>query len=145
MSYQIVLREGITGGFVGPVIKQAVEIKGDHTGASVMHSTLKPDSKADYNTLAGDAPAKDITQLVELLRGQLSELPTEKPIGSQDIYGQDISLTFLSEDFQWSNGGPEGCSQGESSVQATQEQKDRFKELVSLVKGTGQQFAVSSQ
>ncbi|RCH78018.1 hypothetical protein CU098_007308, partial [Rhizopus stolonifer] len=55
MSFQIVLREGITGGFVGPVIKQAVEINGDPSGVNVMHSTLKPDTKADYNTLSGGA------------------------------------------------------------------------------------------
>ncbi|CAO3668548.1 unnamed protein product [Rhizopus stolonifer] len=141
MSFQIVLREGITGGFVGPVIKQAVEINGDPSGVNVMHSTLKPDTRADYNTLSGGASFEEVSSLFGLLKDQLSRLPTEQPVGSQDIYGQDISITFLTEDFQWSNGGPEGCSQGESSVQATPEQKEIFKELVSLIKGIGQQFA----
>lgn len=41
-------------------------------------------------------------------------------------------------------GGPEGCSQGESQVQASPEQKEKFKELVNLVKGLGQQYAVTA-
>lgn len=41
-------------------------------------------------------------------------------------------------------GGPEGCSQGgKSSVKATSEDKEKFKELVSLLKGIGEQFAIS--
>lgn len=42
-------------------------------------------------------------------------------------------------------GGPEGCSQGESQTQATPEQKEKFKELVDIVKGLGQQYAVTAQ
>lgn len=42
-------------------------------------------------------------------------------------------------------GGEGGCSQGESSVQATPEQKEKFKELVDIVKGLGQQYAVTAQ
>lgn len=45
-----------------------------------------------------------------------------------------------------SAGGPEGCSQGgESSVKATPEQVEKFKELVDVVKGLGQQYAVTAQ
>lgn len=42
-------------------------------------------------------------------------------------------------------GGPEGCSQGESNTQATPEQKEKFKELVDIVKGLGQQYAIAAQ
>jgi hypothetical protein len=38
------------------------------------------------------------------LKEKLSELPTEEPVGSEDIYGQDIGLMFFTDDFQWSNG-----------------------------------------
>jgi hypothetical protein len=38
------------------------------------------------------------------LKSQLSSLPTEQPVGSEDIYGQDISISFFTDDFQWSNG-----------------------------------------
>lgn len=82
---------------------------------------------------------------MEQIKNQLQQLPTEEPVGSQDIYGQDVSISFFSDDFQWSNGGPEGCSQGESSTQATPEQKEKFKELVDIVKGLGQQYAVTAQ
>ncbi|KAG0744925.1 hypothetical protein G6F57_008902 [Rhizopus arrhizus] len=144
MSFQIILREGITGGFAGPVVKQVVDIKGDSTGASIMQSTLKANSKTDYHTLAGSASIDDLSYLLQLLKSQLSSLPTEQPVGSEDIYGQDISISFFTDNFQWSNGGPEGCSQGgKSSVKATSEDKEKFKELVSLLKGIGEQFAIS--
>ncbi|KAL9540174.1 hypothetical protein PS6_010884 [Mucor atramentarius] len=143
-QFQVVLREGIVGGFAGPTVKQVVDIKGDNNGATVMHATLKPESKNDYHTQSGGASIEELSSLLDTLKQQLQELPTEQPIGSQDIYGQDISLSFFSDDFQWSNGGPEGCSQGESQVQATPEQKEKFKELVNMVKGLGQQYAVTA-
>lgn len=103
------------------------------------------------------------------MKQELQALPTEEPVGSEDIYGQDISLSFFSDDFQWSNGtrkkkkiqtnktifiniflliktgGPEGCSQGESKQQASPEQKEKFKELVDIVKGLGEQYAIAVQ
>lgn len=42
-------------------------------------------------------------------------------------------------------GGPEGCTQGESKQQASPEQKEKFKELVSVVKGLGEQYAITVQ
>ncbi|CAO3618826.1 unnamed protein product [Mucor hiemalis] len=145
MSFQVVLREGITGGFAGPTVKEVVDIKGDNSGATIMQASLKPSSKTDYNTQAGGASYEDLSGLLEQIKNQLQQLPTEEPVGSQDIYGQDISISFFSDDFQWSNGGPEGCSQGESNTQATPEQKEKFKELVDIVKGLGQQYAIAAQ
>lgn len=108
-----------------------------------------------------------MNSFLELLKQELQALPTEEPQGSEDIYGQDISLSFFSDDFQWSNGtykqikrknlflltcfffkkkgGPEGCTQGESKQQASPEQKEKFKELVSVVKGLGEQYAITVQ
>jgi hypothetical protein len=40
---------------------------------------------------------------------------------------------------------PEGCSEGESSIQATDEQKKTFRELVDLVTYVGQQYAITVQ
>ncbi|CEG69077.1 hypothetical protein RMATCC62417_05218 [Rhizopus microsporus] len=144
MSFQIVLREGIRGGFVGPTTRYAVQIQGDKSGATVTQSTLKPDSRTDYNTMAGGASFEDLANLVQTLKDQLSKLPTEQPPGSEDIYDLDTSIIFACDDFEWCNGGPGGCAQGQSSVQATEEQKEKFKELVELLKGVGQNFAVSA-
>lgn len=48
--------------------------------------------------------SEQLSSLLDTLKQQLQFLPTEEPVGSQDIYGQDISLSFFSDDFQWSNG-----------------------------------------
>ncbi|KAI9473751.1 MAG: hypothetical protein EXX96DRAFT_487566 [Benjaminiella poitrasii] len=141
MAFQVVLREGIVGGFAGPTIKHVVDIKGDDTGATIMQASLKPESKTDYHTQSGGASIEQIASILDTLKQQLQTLPTEEPTGSEDIYGQDISLSFFSDDFQWSNGGSEGCSQGESAVKATPEEKEKFKELVNLVKGLGREYA----
>ena len=67
------------------------------------------------------------------LESILKDLPTESPPGSQDIYGVDTSIAFQSGDFMWFNGGPAGCGGGESSVQATNEEKEKFKRAVAIV------------
>ncbi|KAG6835244.1 hypothetical protein H0H93_003580, partial [Arthromyces matolae] len=61
------------------------------------------------------------------------ELPTEFPPGSEDIYGLDTSIAWGSEDLEWVNGGPQGCGGGPSEVQATDEQKAKFKRAVDIV------------
>ncbi|KAI7904648.1 uncharacterized protein BX663DRAFT_503079 [Cokeromyces recurvatus] len=141
MAFQVVLREGIVGGFAGPTVKQIIDLKGDDTGASIMQASLKAESKTDYHTKSGGVSIEQISNVLDTLKQKLQTLPTEEPVGSEDIYGQDISLSFFSDDFQWSNGGPEGCCHGESSVKATPEQKEEFKKLVNLVKSLGQEFA----
>ncbi|KAL0089234.1 hypothetical protein F4703DRAFT_1926019 [Phycomyces blakesleeanus] len=144
-TFQVVLRQGITGGIVGPVTEQVVEIRGDHNTASILHANLQPGSKTDYVTQTGNVSTQELQDALLILRNQLAELPLEEPTGSQDIYGQDVSIGFFSNDFQWQNGGPEGCNQGESSVQATPEQKEKFKALVKLVVGLGEQHALTAQ
>ena len=57
----------------------------------------------------------------------------ESPPGSEDIYGQDTSIAFGSEELQWHNGGPQGCGGGNSSEKATVEQKERFKRAVEII------------
>jgi hypothetical protein len=61
------------------------------------------------------------------------ELPTEQPPGSEDIYGQDTSIAFGSDDLEWVNGGPAGCGSGVSAVQATEVQKAKFRRAVEIV------------
>ena len=48
--------------------------------------------------------SEDLSSIIQLLKEKLSDLPTEEPIGSEDIYGQDIGLMFFTDYFQWSNG-----------------------------------------
>ncbi|KAI8330457.1 hypothetical protein BC941DRAFT_456746 [Chlamydoabsidia padenii] len=143
--FQIVLREGITGGFVGPTIKQVVEIRGDDAGASILHANLKTSSKSDYTTQTGSLAPEQVQTLTRSLKDALAQLPIETPPGSEDIYGLDTSISFMSDDFQWQNGGPEGCGGGISDVQASPEQKQAFQTLVQSLVGTGQQFAVQAQ
>ena len=71
--------------------------------------------------------------LVNELYGILKKLPTENPPGSQDIYGLDTSIAWLSEDLQWINGSPEGCGGGSSSVQPSEDEKAKFKRAVDIV------------
>lgn len=80
--------------------------------------------------LAHDQSSKD---LVDELHSILKSLPVESPPGSQDIYGLDTSIAFGSEDLMWINGGPQGCGGGESEVQATEEDKVKFRRAVEIV------------
>ena len=129
---------GITGGFVPPTPSAIVTITGVPTQnllnitaavrpkgtPSLQDAVPKPISAQDAHTAA----------LVSELRDILQSLPTESPPGSQDIYGMDTSIAFGCDDFMWQNGGPQGCGGGESSVQATDEQKAKFKRAVEIVK-----------
>lgn len=67
------------------------------------------------------------------LHGILKEIPTEQPPGSEDIYGLDTSIAWQSDDLEWYNGGPQGCGGGQSFVQATAEDKAKFKRAVEIV------------
>lgn len=69
------------------------------------------------------------------LKDLLKQLPVESPPGSQDIYGLNTSIAWMSDDLQWYNGGPEGCGGGQSEVQADEEHKVKFKRAVEIVNG----------
>lgn len=71
--------------------------------------------------------------MVEELEGILKTIPVESPPGSEDIYGLDTSIMWGSNDLQWSNGGPQGCTGGTSDVKATEEDKKKFNRAVEIV------------
>ena len=75
----------------------------------------------------------DTPKLVDELHGILKSIPTEQPPGSEDIYGLDTSIAWGSDDLMWCNGGPQGCGGGQSYVQATDEDKVKFKRAVEIV------------
>jgi hypothetical protein len=41
--------------YLHTIYRQFVQVQGDSNGASITQSTLKPDSKTDYNTFGGGA------------------------------------------------------------------------------------------
>ncbi|KAI8149526.1 hypothetical protein BJV82DRAFT_662822 [Fennellomyces sp. T-0311] len=141
-EFQLILREGITGGFAPPTVRKHIEIKGDSaSGATLLHANLQPGSKTDYVTQTGAVSTEQIFILLQTVKAQLQELPTEDPVGSEDIYGLDTSILFYADGFQWGNGGREGCVGGESTRQATDEQKQTFAALVELISNFGAQHA----
>lgn len=71
--------------------------------------------------------------MVDELHGILKTLPTEKPPGIQDIYGLDVGIQWGSDDLEWANVGPTGCGGGYSEVQATDEQRVKFKRAVEIL------------
>ncbi|KAI8377579.1 uncharacterized protein BYT42DRAFT_546254 [Radiomyces spectabilis] len=136
-SFSLVLREGISGGFKGPQLREHIQIENVDNGVAVMHALPASDPQDGFTTMSGTiADKQDLHSFVAGLEKTLQMLPVESPEGSEDIYGEDISIAFYSSetDFQWRNGGPDGCGGGESSVKATPEQKQIFRELVSTIR-----------
>lgn len=128
---------GITGGFAPPTPSAIYTITGTPSQPSWnITAAVRPDGTPSLQdeqrkTLAAtDASA---TALVSELHAILKDLPTEQPPGSEDIYGLDTSIAFGSDDLMWMNGGPAGCGGGTSAVQATAEEKTKFKRAVKIV------------
>ncbi|KAG9287431.1 hypothetical protein G9A89_023803 [Geosiphon pyriformis] len=143
MSFHVQLTEGIVGGFKPPTIRRVIEIDGDQNGGFVAHSTLQ--GRDQYKVQNGEVSSQELNALVSDLRSTLSFLPTEFPHGGEDIYGYDTSIHIQTEDgFEWRNGGPEGCTQHESTTRATEAHKALFKELISKIIGVGERFAIKS-
>ncbi|KAL6912566.1 hypothetical protein FSST1_010326 [Fusarium sambucinum] len=124
------LQHGITGGFAPPTPDLIIEITGDggslqinvNEGVECRDSTSKTETVATYEAL------------VDELHGIVKELPTEEPTGSEDIYGFDTGIVWGSDDLEWRNGGPQGCSGGSSSVEASEDQKQQFSRAIEIIK-----------
>ncbi|EPT01889.1 hypothetical protein FOMPIDRAFT_1161101 [Fomitopsis schrenkii] len=136
-EFSLRLQHGITGGFAPPTPSAIYTITGTPSQPSWnITAAVRPDGTPSLQdeqrkTLAAtDASA---TALVSELHAILKDLPTEQPPGSEDIYGLDTSIAFGSDDLMWMNGGPAGCGGGTSAVQATAEEKTKFKRAVKIV------------
>ncbi|KAG8787008.1 hypothetical protein FRC12_015992 [Ceratobasidium sp. 428] len=130
------LQHGITGGFAPPTPSAIHQLSrsSDEPANIFIQSMVRPDGEASLSDLGPkQLPVDDHAHLVEELHSILKQLPTESPPGSEDIYGLDTSIAWGSDDLEWINGGPQGCGGGTSDVQATSEQKEKFKRAVEIV------------
>ncbi|KAF9646441.1 hypothetical protein BDM02DRAFT_3022767 [Thelephora ganbajun] len=126
-QFYLRVQHGITGGFAPP---DPTAVKSVSYTAET--NTLQITSSSSSN-LAPISVNKDdsVDALVEELQSILKTLPTEKPQGSEDIYGLDTSIMWGSDEFEWQNGGSQGCG-GSSTVQATNEQKAKFRRALEI-------------
>ena len=124
---------GIVGGFAPPEptsVKSVAYTVG--TDSLQITSSSSPSSNLAPITVQKDG---SVDVLVEELQSILKSIPTENPPGSEDIYGMDTSIMWGStqdgNQFEWNNAGAQGCGGG-SSVQATDEQKAKFKRALEI-------------
>ncbi|KXN81991.1 hypothetical protein AN958_03338 [Leucoagaricus sp. SymC.cos] len=135
-EYSLRLQKGIKGGFAPPIPDHIYTLTKASAKSDLLIASAKrePGQPSLQDLLPKNVPHTDDNEkLVEELHGILRELPMENPPGSEDIYGLDTSIAWGSEDLEWCNGGPEGCGGGKSSIQATAEQKEKFKRAVDIV------------
>ncbi|KAM0080168.1 hypothetical protein ACKRZS_007672 [Fusarium odoratissimum] len=85
----------------------------------------------DEETKTVEAADKDA--LIGELYGIVKEIPMASPPGSEDIYGLDTGIARMSEDWQWTN-GDNISGQGESYVQPSPEEKEKFERAVEIIK-----------
>lgn len=130
---------GITGGFAPPTPSAVYTLDRAESQTLVAVSaatradgtpTLSAGLPKSLSFSDADAGAQ---KLVDELHGILKTLPTESPPGSEDIYGEDTGIVWLSDDLEWMNGGPAGCGGGVSDVHPTAEEKQKFKRAVQIV------------
>lgn len=131
---------GITGGFAPPTPSAIHTFTKSNTQSHILiASATRPDgtpSLTDAAPKSLDISSDDSSSdaaLIDELHSILKSIPTESPPGSQDIYGLDTSIAWGSDDLMWMNGGPSGCGGGTSTVQATAEDKAKFKRAVDIV------------
>ncbi|KAG6864515.1 hypothetical protein C0991_009002, partial [Blastosporella zonata] len=125
----------IAGGFAPPIPDAIYTIdKASDTSQLFVQSQIRPDGTPDLQLAPSQSlSAEDHDVLITKLHNILKDLPTEQPPGSQDIYGLNTSIAWMSDDLEWYNGGPAGCGGGESFVQPTEEQKANFKTAVDII------------
>ncbi|KAH9474877.1 hypothetical protein JR316_0013345 [Psilocybe cubensis] len=136
-EYSLRLQSGITGGFAPPTPNAIFTVTQPQNSDTLnITAAIRPAGTPSLQEIAPkqiNSKQQHIVDLVEELYGILKTLPTESPPGSEDIYGLDTSIAFGSADLEWCNGGPQGCGGGTSSVQATDEEKAKFKRAVDIV------------
>lgn len=140
-SDAIVLTEGIVGGFIAPHVRLNIIFVPRADGVDIWTKT-QPDRTAKSRYLNGKMPIEEFKKITALIQEKkIWELPVESPRGSQDIYQLDTSLNVTLAKQSWSNGGPAGCVHGQSKIQASDEQRKRFSQIVDRLKKSANQHA----
>ncbi|CAE6474967.1 unnamed protein product [Rhizoctonia solani] len=139
-QFLVRLQDGINGGFLNaaPNAIHQLTRSSDTPGNLFIESMVRPEGDQDLKSHPPkDLPIGDSSHesnaLVEELHSILKTIPTEKPPGSEDIYGLNISIMWMSDDLEWVNTAPQDCMWGESEVKPTEEQKAKFKRAVDIV------------
>jgi len=134
---ELVLTEGIVGGFVPPHQRLQVVLVERPGGGGDVAVKQSPARNAAATYKTGRLSAEDLSALTaQLKKLGLLHLPTELPPGCQDIYRLDTSLAVELDGRFWRNGGPAGCVHGQSKVQPTDAQRKTFAAAVKAVKAT---------
>jgi len=136
------LQKGITGGFAPPTPSEihVLTLSTDRPNLLAVDSHHRADGTPSLQAVNSEPKTVSLSDdqttldLIEELHGILKTLPTESPPGSQDIYGQDISIAWGSQDLEWCNGGPSGVTGRPSTVQATAEEKAQFGRAVEIIR-----------
>ncbi len=137
----IALTEGIVGGFIPPHVRLKIIFLPGSDGVEIWIKS-QPDRTAKSRYLKGTISIAEFDDLKATIQDkQLWNLPVELPRGSQDIYQLDTGLDIRLQKRSWSNGGPEGCVHGKSEIQASDEQRKIFRQLVELIKRKANQHA----
>ncbi|KAF7300790.1 hypothetical protein MKEN_01304500 [Mycena kentingensis (nom. inval.)] len=135
-EFSLRLQRGITGGFAPPTPSALFTVTQTPGAPSlaITSATREDGTPSLQEALPKSLTSDDATaELVDELYLILKSIPTEQPPGSEDIYGMDTSIWWFSEGFEWCNGGPAGCGGGTSTVQATGDDKAKFRRAVEIV------------
>ncbi|KAK5992166.1 hypothetical protein PT974_05566 [Cladobotryum mycophilum] len=130
-AFELRLQKGILGGFIPPRPTAIYTVTRDNAASSIevtvqtAENSMEPASK--------EFPVKDYEARINRILGILKQLPTENPPQSEDIFGLNIGISWMSDDFQWVNSAPQGCIPGISDKPATDEEKVLFEEAVDIV------------
>ncbi|KAI8903196.1 hypothetical protein EDD86DRAFT_250602 [Gorgonomyces haynaldii] len=134
---QIRLVKGVTGGFVAPTPEFQILVDYNPTTKQFkIERAVK--SGSDYKTT--ETSAKEHLALVEQTVAELqslNQLPIEQPVGAQDIYRFDMSLSVQGDGFYWQNTPNQGCDIQESPL-PSDDQRQHFKRLCDLIIALGQ-------
>ena len=127
---------GVSGGFAPPTPSAAKSVS-YAAGTNTLQIQITPPSSdlapASLQKGVNALVEKDssVVELIEELQSILKSIPTENPRGSEDIYGFGTTIVWGSDELEWENLVPAGCG-GASTVQATDEDKEKFKRALRI-------------
>jgi hypothetical protein len=130
---KISMRVGIVGGIKAPTVKLQIDIEADKI------RMMRLENGKEVVT-TGVIPEKELEELLKDMQ-KVWDLPTEDPVGGEDIYGLDTSISIERGEKKWRNGGPGGCVHSASKVHPTEEQKKLFEKLVDRLREAGKKYA----